>query len=727
MQQEHRLPESLNLEQPPESRETSLPALRPDLRLFSAPAHSGGAPTWTLHDPVRARYYRIGWLEFELLSRWSLGDAQAVMNAVNGQTTLQADEEHVDALLQMLKDNELLQCANAIETAALIKHSEKPGRAVTARLFTASMFTRRKLINPDSILNTADRLMQPVYKRFKVFIALLVVLCVVAVWALVRHRFELHDTLADYLSPTGFAGFFATLVALNILHEFGHGLAAKRYGCRVTDMGIAFIFMIPVAYCDTSDAWRLKSNRQRLVIDGGGLIIEALVALAAVWAWLLLPDGMLRTLAFFVAVTSLATTLLINLNPFMKFDGYFLLSDMLGMENLQNRSFATLRWRLRALILGSCEAMPCPMSDRQRRIVQLYAAGTWAYRFFLYVGIAWLVYQFWFKALGIIMMLAVVSVMIIKPVLQEAVQLASIIKDQVAGRALHRRTLTSGLLVLALLLTLVVPLPRIITSPAVITSGDTTQLFSPRSARVASINVKLDQTVAKGDVIAVLDSSELHFELDTRKRQLELLRAQQRQQSSRSAVASDQWIDQEDIHQAEAAINEIQVQIDSLVLRSQSDGQVVRLDEWIQPGLWLEENTVVAEIADTQSTTVRAYVSESDVGRLQRDVSSASPTFVSQRQTLDLSLVMASISQDNIDSLADPALSVAQGGVIPAQLLNDQWTPLQGWHIATLKPENDLSLTREMTGSVRFQSTPVSLVSRGFDRLYGAVLRELSF
>jgi len=720
-------PEPLQLQEHADSTdEARLPALRSNIRLYPAPRHTAGSPTWTLHDPVKSQFCRIGWLEFELLSRWSCGTVPALIESVNNHTTLQANEEHVLALLQMLKDNELLDCRDAAQAAQLQKHAQRPARAISSRLFTASLYARKKLFNPERFLTAADRFLQPLYQRKRVVLSLLAIMTIAASWSLIRHRFELHNTLSDYLSPAGFAGFILTLVVLNIIHEFGHGLAAKRYGCRVTEMGIAFIFMMPVAYCDTTDAWRLSSNRKRLIIDAGGLMMEAMLALFAIWAWLLLPDGMLRTLAFFVAVTSLATTLLINLNPFMKFDGYYLLADGLGMENLQTRAFSTLRWRIRKLTLGSQEAMPFLMSEHQRRIVQLYAASTWIYRFFLYLGIAWLVYQFWFKALGLMMMLAVLTVMIVKPVLGELTQMYRVVKDQISRRAIHGRTVFTAAAAMLLLLALIMPLPRTITAPAVMTSADTTQLFSPRPARIASIHVTHEQSVARGDVIAVLDSTELQYELATQQRQLLLLQAQQRQQADSSRVSSEQWIDHHDISSAVAAIAETQLRIDGLVLRSQSDGEVVRLDEWLKPGLWLPANTIVAEIADTHNTIVRAYVAEHEFNRLQPS-DDTTPVFVSRTQDKPVALTISRVSQDNIELLTDPALTIANGGTIPARPLDDQWSPLQGWHIATLSPDTPVSLARELTGVVRFESTPVSLASRGVDRLYGALLRELSF
>ncbi len=112
-------------------------------------------------------------------------------------------------------------------------------------------------------------------------------------------------------------------------------------------------------YTDVSDAWRVNDRRARLLIGAGGVLAELVLACIALLAWSLLPDGPGRTAAFMLASATWITTLVINLNPFMRFDGYFLLSDFWEVDNLQGRAFALCRWRLREFF--------CLVTLRRRR------------------------------------------------------------------------------------------------------------------------------------------------------------------------------------------------------------------------------------------------------------------------------------------------------------------------------------------------------------------------
>jgi hypothetical protein len=112
--------------------------------------------------------------------------------------------------------------------------------------------------------------------------------------------------------------FVIAIAIVKSLHELGHAMTAVRFGCRVPSMGICFMVMVPMLYTDVSDAWKLPSRRQRVLIDAAGMIVELCVACLALLAWALLPEGPPKALAAMLATTSLLLSLGLNLNPFMR-------------------------------------------------------------------------------------------------------------------------------------------------------------------------------------------------------------------------------------------------------------------------------------------------------------------------------------------------------------------------------------------------------------------------
>jgi len=726
-----------------------LPRLRAGLRLDDV--GTPGAPRWTLHDPVRERYHRIGWLEAELLARLDGNDSASVLAAVNETTPLRAEPDALAALIDWLEREQLIAVDGPEGLTRLTTCRVAKKGSVWATAFRFTLYAKRRLLNPERLLERLNRWLAPVLDRPRVALGALSVLALAVLLALPGHGGDLADTVSSHLNPGGLALFVLTLVFTNVVHEFGHGIVAARLGCRVRAMGVALVFMMPVAWCDTSDAWRLKRRADRLKIDAGGIAIEALLALVALACWLVLPDGIARSLAFFVAASSLVTTLLVNLNPFMKFDGYYLLADSLGIENLQARSFAALKWRLRVALFGSQAPPPEPMTARRRHVLCTYAACTWVYRLFLYLAIGWLVYTFWFKALGILLAIATLGLLLVKPVLGELGWAIGEARRQGLGG----RRLSTCLVVLALVALTLIPLPRAIDAPAMLVPAASAQLFTPVPARVARVHVKRGDRVRAGDVMVTLHdpalAHEVARELATREALIESLRSSgadtlvevpaawreraaiaERSGQARAVLASGSAR----LAEHDARLAAARRALDRLTLRAPIDGVVVDVDPSLGAGRWLPANTIAASIATTDQPVVRAYLASVDAERVAPFVAERpSGIFTSRDGAFDLSLELISVERAGIDALGDEALSVPEGGPIAVRaadvdaraLTARVASPINDHHLATLAVSDPVPLPGERPGYVRLTGKPVSLARRAAVRLYGAFVRESGF
>jgi putative peptide zinc metalloprotease protein len=174
-----------------------------------------------------------------------------------------------------------------------------------------------------------------------------------------------------------------------------------------------------MAYTDTNDTWRLTSRWQRLLVASAGILTELVIAAWATLAWAFLPDGALRSAAFVLATTSWVATLAINASPFMRFDGYFILSDFLELPNLHERSFALARWRLREWLFDLGEEKPEHFSRRRETGLILFAWAVWIYRLVVFLGIAVLVYHFFIKIVGIFLFMVEIIWFIALPIRHE--------------------------------------------------------------------------------------------------------------------------------------------------------------------------------------------------------------------------------------------------------------------------------------------------------------------
>ena len=206
-----------------------------------------------------------------------------------------------------------------------------------------SLFFRVPLVNPEPLLDWIVARTDWIYTS-KMFWMMLV-LAVIDIHLLFQHWSELvahfdYSFSWDGLLLVGAAGIFSKL-----FHELGHAITARRYGVRVPAIGVAFVVMYPMLYTDTSDSWRLANKHHRLAIAAAGMICEFSLALCATFLWAITPDGVLRSVLFSLAFVGWLIALGLNASPFFRFDGYYILSDAVDMQNLHERGGALARQR----------------------------------------------------------------------------------------------------------------------------------------------------------------------------------------------------------------------------------------------------------------------------------------------------------------------------------------------------------------------------------------------
>ena len=586
----------------------SLPSLRADLQLTPASPALDGSPRWTLADPVRGRYFKLGVAAMRLLRHWSLGDPEQVLHAANREPGLPLGGSDLEQLLGFLRSHDLISALDPQQRDSYSLKAAAQRQSLWQILLHQYLFFRIPLWRPDAFLNRAWPWLArfgPRVLRFGLPATLgLGVFLVSRDWqrfiATFPHLFSLGGALAF-----GVALFFAKLC-----HEFGHAFMAKRAGCRVQSMGVAFMVMLPMFYTDVSDAWRVNDRRARLLIGAGGVLAELLLASIALLAWSLLPDGPARTAAFMLASATWMTTLVINLNPFMRFDGYFLLSDFWEVDNLQGRAFALCRWHLRETLFGYGEPAPEPLSPSLQRRLLVWGYGSWLWRAVLFFGIALAVYHLFFKLLGIFLMLVELVWFIFLPIVREWREWWSR-RDQ----AYAPRVLLSALGLLAFVLFLALPWRSAVELPSMLEAGRVSALHAPVAARVKVVNVHDGQKVAQGDVLIELESPDLDSRQAIVRREIQIQQLQMRRQASRSETAADAGIVEQRLAEAVAEYRGLAAQRERLLLRAPHAGSVRDLLPQLAVGRWLAPKEPLARVVE-EGVRLRGYLAEAELWRV---------------------------------------------------------------------------------------------------------------
>lgn len=705
---------------PHQQQNQPLAPLREELQLYPGAPQAGGQPGYVLHDPARNLFFQLDWPSFEILARWGLGDAAAVAASVSNETTLQIGVEDVERVGQFLAANQLLRIAPGQSSrlaAALARQRGSVGRW----LLHNYLFFRIPLLHPDAWLTRWSSrlgfLFSPLFRWLTLAAMLIGMVAVFRDWQ------HFSGTLVDTLGWQGLAGYGVALALAKVCHELGHAFTAKRYGCRVPTMGVAFLVMWPVAYTDTNEAWKLHDNRARLNIAAAGIVTELTLASWATLAWSFLPDGLLRQVAFMLATTTWISTVLINANPFMRFDGYFLLSDLLQMPNLHQRAFALARWDLRERLFKLGEAPPEYFQPLQRTGLILFAWAVWLYRLALFLGIALLVYGFFIKIVGILLFLVEIIWFVTLPILHELQEW----KKRLPLIRQNRRGRVSLILAGLILLLLWVPLPVAVNTAGLLLPQRHWAVYAPSHAQVEKILVADGARVNAGAHLLQLSSAELGWRRDSadaRQRQLHW-------QASAGAFDQEQRAQWQVLRNrqasADAEIRDIETEARRYWPQAPFSGVVRDLDPDLLPGQWVGTNEKLLMLVDESSYQVQTYVDEQSVALLS--VGASAEFITDGLEGPRLHLRIARIETDVARTIDEPILTSSHGGHIVVREKNGLLYPEQALYRVTLTAQtNPAGLQgRTWRGQLTLRGTSAAPIAKYARSLLALLWREAGF
>ena len=697
-----------------------LPVLRQDLSILSGAPGEDGAPTWLLYDPMQNRYYRLGHAAFTMISSWQVGaDASLWLDALR-HTEASIDPHDLEQVLHFLLARGLTQASTPGDQKRLEAQWNRQRQGFFRWLLTHYLYIRVPLFHPDRFLRATLPYVALFFRystRWVIFVLGVVgILLVIRQWDLFR------ASILHFFNLRGAILFGVTLFFVKALHELGHAYTAKRQGCRVPTMGLAFLIMYPFLYTDTTDAWRLVSRKQRLAIVTAGVKTELALALVATFVWSFLDEGVFRSMAFFVATTSWVTSLSINMSPFMRFDGYYALADWLGAENLQQRAFALARWHLRELLFGLDEPVPEALPRKRQQVFLVYAYSTWIYRFVLFLGIAFLVYHLVFKALGSILFFVEISYFLLLPMKNE-IQTWWKNRQKIS---LNRHSAITALVVIAALTLFFLPWQNHIRLPAVLEADLKTDVFPREDAKIVQVPIHEGQWVEPGQVLFVLSFPELEKSKAMLERRIVYL-----QTRIDRHIGSAFDLDQLDILQGELAKTKadlagITFRMARGVVRAPHAGRVAKM---VRAHLhqWVSGKTLLAQIVGAKRTHVTAYVQEDQLHRVR--VGAKAVFYGNSGDTAPIQATVSKLFETATSVLPHPEVASIYGGPIAVrQVGSNLLKPENAFYKVVLRAETTpADLPWRMAGQVTVEASSESPVSHFWKYAASVFIRESGF
>ncbi|THI84980.1 MAG: HlyD family efflux transporter periplasmic adaptor subunit [Nitrospira sp. CG24A] len=702
-------------------KERKLPPLRKNLQFLRGAPTSEGVPTWTVVDPVRNRYFQIEWNVYQLLQRWPCGTIEKLVEEIAHNTTSRIGMEDVEDLVKFLYANNLTEQSASGETKDYVQQEAARHQAWWQWLLHHYLFIKIPLVHPHQFLHATLPLVAPFYTAAAAW--LFGTIGVMGLFLVSRQWDAFVSTFLHFFNWRGAVMYGVVLCLVKVVHELGHAYTATRFGCRVPTIGVAFMVMMPVLYSDVSDSYRLSSKRKRLAIAGAGVVAELGLAAVATVLWAFLPDGTMRSMAFVVASSSWIMSLTVNLNPLMRFDGYYVLADGLGLPNLQDRACAFGQWKLRELLFGAGSPQPESVGLSTRRIMVAYAWAMWAYRLMLFTGIAVMVYHHFFKALGIVLFLVEILFFICLPIWRE---LTAWWSRRAAFAKTSRFAVTMAVVALLLILT-VIPWSSRVAIPGVLYARSYATLYPPASGRIVAVSVRPGQHVRKADILLILENPKLAKDAILAQTQVDQLDFRLQRQAGYADDRAQGRVIAESLRAKLAELDGLAERQRNLLLQSPIDGVVADRADSLYPGRWINEKLAVAYVIDPQGAAIAALAPVEDLSVLA----------VGQEAVFIPNDVTRSARRARVTEIRDvdeqdfslPYLASIYGGEVPAR--KDARGRVQAeqsvYRVELEVLDQTEPVDQTVTGQLHVTGKTESLAERAWDRAVAVMIRESGF
>jgi putative peptide zinc metalloprotease protein len=619
-----------------------------------------GRAAYVVRDPVSFETHAFSAADYRLLvalnGERTLGEAFA-SSCEQGACKVEDEESFYRFILDLHRSG-LLSLPISNDRQLQERHERNRAARVTQWLL-APLFLRIPVWNPDTFLSRTQRLARPLFTTWA-FLAWCVM--IVGCAAIVTTRWnDLKADLPGLLEWEQLLSMWVVLIVLKVIHEFGHGYAVKCFGGAVPEMGVSLVVLTPNAYVDASASWGFPGRLRRMVVCLAGVYFESFVAAAALVAWSMTEAGPVHTIAHQVMVMASITTIGFNLNPLLRFDGYFLLSDLVQLPNLWQVSRAHALRVLRRVALGVDGGGPT-WTRAEAAGLFVYAVASSVFKFSLMLAICAII-ALKFAAVGMIAALAYGGYVIASSIVQAMRYLCwSAETAPVRGRAIVAAA--AMLIVPATLLSL--PMPRAVRAEGVIEAQVREQANAVEQAGIGTPLVADGTEVRAGDPILRLDSTEVEDALQQAKAQWRV--ASLELELAEAAGPVDAAVVRHRIVESESRLKVARARADALTLRAPVGGVVTLERAAREQGRVVPAGTLLARV-DGGPRIATLILDQRSFAALPEALD-----YVEFRCLADPSLVLRgkvrSISPAADTALASPALAVSGGGSIAVSPLD---------------------------------------------------------
>lgn len=582
------------------------PRLRSHVRIHR---HRYRGQTWyVVQDHASGRYHRFSPAGYQLAG---LMDGKRSVDALWKDLVERFGDEApsqtaVVNLLSQLHAADLLETDVAADPAEMLQRRGKQMRRKMFQRAGNPVSIKIPVCDPDRFLVRTLPFVRPFLSPFGAALWLLVV----GFGALLAgmHWSELTENLSDkVMTPQGLLLVALVFPVLKLIHELGHGYAARAGGGEVREMGIMLIALAPVPYVDATSSAAFRSKWRRAGVGAAGVLAELFVAGIAMILWTLVEPGLLRAVLFNVMLVAGVSTVVFNLNPLLRLDGYFIACDLLEIPNLGGRANKWWGWLAEKRLFGADVEEPVA-TNWERFWFVVYAPASFVWRMVVLFGIAFFVAESFF-VIGVLMAIVGVTLGLVLPMAKALWHVGTSPR-----LALHRGRamgVTFGGLAAALAVLLLVPAPLRTTSEGVLWLPEEAIVRAGGDGFIRAVTTVPGHVVTAGMTLVQAEHPDLAAEIAVGRAQLEALRARLDSEQFTDRVKAG--VTRQEIALKEQQIARAEERLAALTVNSATAGifRVPRAEDL--PGRYVKRGDVIGFITPAHASLARVVVPQADI------------------------------------------------------------------------------------------------------------------
>ena len=627
---------------------------------------SGGGITYLVEDDVTGRFFRVGLAQYTFMTM--LDGNRTVSTALMKTATLlrehAIDENEAANLCKWAIESGLVESETGNSAARRHEQHEQQQKQKMVS-YLNPMMIRIPLFNPDTLVSTISRFTNFLISPLGAAIWLAVV--IFGFFQLLSNWDEFFLNRVSSFSAEDFIWIALTWVVLKLIHELAHSLVCKKYGGRVASCGILILLMIPMPFVDVTSSWRFDNKWKRILTSAAGMLSEVFMAAIACYVWVSSGPGPIQYHAGNVIIAASLHTLLFNINPLMRFDGYYMLADWLEIPNLSPSGRQWLKGVFTWMYFGK-KAAPLKETGFRGLAVRIYGVLAMLWFFTIAIGLS-------LAASGLIEGFGLI-VALIGIVMWVGIPLLKLCKYVAVGTDTDKPN--RPWFAMAMLLTVCLvggflyacPSPSVVSAPIVIEYELLSVVRSNASGFVKSIHVVDGQMVDEGELLVTLENPELEQELKSLLIDIEISKLRTNSLYNQEKISEVQ-LEKETLISLIKRKAELEQQVNDLVIYAPQTGEVLARDLHVSTGKHFTPGTEILSIGQPGEIQAVALTKQTDIDWVSANPEAEVDLLIWGRDKD--SLIPGKISLINPrarDDLPHEAFSASVGGplaVVPRQ------------------------------------------------------------